>query len=55
MKIGKCKSGAVVEYQNVALKDVGSSPDAAAFDFDTFVGKLTENCRKTPSRGNEKP
>jgi hypothetical protein len=47
--------GAVVEKQIVALKDVGSSHDAAAFDFDSFVGNLTENCRKTPLRENENP
>ncbi len=34
------------------MKDVGSSPGGAAFDFDSFVGKLTKNCRKTPSREN---
>ena len=33
---------------------MGSSPADAAFD-DSFVGKLTENCRKTPSRENKKP
>jgi len=31
---------------------VGSSPAGATFD-DSFVGKLTENCRKTPSRENK--
>jgi hypothetical protein len=36
------------------MKDVGSSPSGAAFDFDSFVGKLTENCRRTPMRENRK-
>ncbi len=31
---------------------MGSSPAGAAFD-DSFVGKLMENCRKTPSRENK--
>ncbi len=34
------------------MKVVGSSPGSAAFDFNPFVGKLTDNCRKTPSREN---
>ncbi len=33
---------------------MGSSPADAAFD-DSFVGKLTEYCRKTPSQENKKP
>ncbi len=33
----------------MTLKDVGSSPARATFD-DSFVGKMTENFRKTPSR-----
>ncbi len=32
---------------------MGSNPAGAAFD-DSLVGKLTENCRKTPSRENKK-
>ncbi len=42
----------MVEEWIVTLKDVGSSPAGATFD-DSFVGKLTENCRKTPSRENK--
>jgi hypothetical protein len=38
----------------VTLKDEGSSTAGATFD-DSLVGKLTENCRKTPSRMNKKP
>ncbi len=44
----------MVEQWIVTLKVVGSSPAGAAFD-DSFVGKLTENCRETPSRENKKP
>jgi|688.fasta_scaffold1626231_2 hypothetical protein len=36
------------------LKDIGLSSAGAAFDFDSFVGKLTENCQKTPLRENGK-
>ncbi len=32
---------------------MGSSPADAAFD-DSFVGKLTENCRETPLRESKK-
>ncbi len=39
----------------VTLKVAGSSHAGAAVDFDLFVGKLTENGRKTPSRENGKP
>ncbi len=35
--------GAVVEQKNVILEDVGSSPGVAPFDFDSFVGKLSES------------
>jgi hypothetical protein len=31
----------------VTMKDVGSSPGGAAFDFDSYVGKMMENCRNT--------
>jgi hypothetical protein len=33
---------------------MGLSLAGATFD-DSFVGKLTENCRKSPSRENKKP
>jgi hypothetical protein len=36
------------------MKDVGSSPVGAAFDFDSFVRKLTENCQRTSSHENRK-
>jgi hypothetical protein len=38
-------SGAAVEHWIANQKDIGSNPSNAAFDL--FVGKLTENCRKT--------
>jgi hypothetical protein len=53
--LSKCKSGAVVELQFVSLKGLGSSHTGAAFYFDSFFGKLTENCRKTPSLENKNP
>jgi hypothetical protein len=45
------RSGRVVECNPEGR---GSSPAGAAFD-DSFVGKLMENCRETPSRENKKP
>jgi hypothetical protein len=47
------KSGAVVEWWTETQKYVGSSHGDAVLDFDSFVGKLTENCRKTPSCENK--
>ncbi len=45
------RSGRVVDCDP---EECGSSPAGATFD-DSFVGKMTENCRKTPSRENKKP
>jgi hypothetical protein len=36
----------LVESQIVVLKEGGSSHDGVAFDFESFVGKLTENVGK---------
>ncbi len=45
--------GAVVEQKNITMKDMGSPPPWCQFDFDSFVGKLTENGRKVGGEWSE--